>query len=1053
MLQIRILNPSDDSAIILDRVDNIAYFKTINSADEGISFDISINDPKSDILDPYQEASYTNIWQVWDTDTNEMLNYGPIKSIDDGEGVYKVQGAGRSDLLNDHFKTLKTFYASIDRVIEEVRYENLASAPTTRVIISSMDNDNPDEEAVFQGRYDETFYGLSKRTKDFVIDDSEAYIPLGKIEPPRTYSTTTEYWTGMTSNDTLWIDLNDSHDIHRVKLMFPWWGGPQRINNRTYDFGLKWANPGTEYLDVRNRDWGPIEEIFNVNTAWTDSRVVTMPGRPFDFYIGQTQSGLGTGINVINALQGQEGPINARYIGVHINRVHAWYGSQFDTEASHDGYTYQCRPDYQPGDDPYFGNKDGLMTYRTKSGVLKPKHFRDQKITPASDCHASIVELGVYKEILKKDTVKPLALQRIDNNNKAITYYRVPNNDGPLNEVRNSEIDDLPYKRFEPGTFFNKFGVTWTGASNTYTRFFRDDCVDCYPTGFSFGIVDDENNFTYRSDSSSGTNVTVKGKNAMSHIIFRGASNVDVTWIDAWKGMTDPMSWGGSYSYTEKTNDYFYVHFRGESFKWYATIPSNKTGARVKIELRNKVNITHANRRAGAGHVTTNFWSDWTTLESDYQLPDDITNEVVYEIPYGSGILDPNTVYEIKVTLLDNGYCSLDSIEGYWSGSFIEYNEDSTRLNISNTTYMTQIYDKRFSAGSMYKWNKPKVSATFSFEGDRVIVKSAKGRHHGKLRFLLFYYSDGVVDYDAGVDEHVFIPEEFGGDPDDGSITVDLDTGAVGQEITQYVAFDTDPLFRENGGLPWGKYSLMIIYHPNDAVKYTTSKYEQGSNNFIKRCHNCDGNTGPSANIYEYVYLDGIIAHEQIGLSVQFQDTTHLDIIKSVAEAIQVEWDVTPNGIRIEPRLGQDTHFALREGENVLVRYGIVNDLSKIATRLFAKGSDIDGLPLTALIEDKKTRRRIGRTITRQADFTDIADYMQLIGLARTELKMRNRPEKRITVSYAGADLPVEHGDSFMLWTKKLGNVRVRINRKERVQSSGGGTVYNLECVQWPRIT
>lgn len=1051
-LQVRIINPTEGTVYqVLERADNISYFKSVNSTDEGVGFEIAKTDSKAYIVDPYSEESFTNLWEIWDTETNQLLNYGPIKSIEDNNGVYRVVGAGRSDLLNDHYKTLKTFYASIEQVIEEVRYENLASAPTTVTMIQAMDDDSVDEQSVFPGAYDETFYALSKRTKDFIIDDQDAYIPVGKIEPPRTFTTTTEYWSGMTRADSIWMDLGDIYDIHRIKLMFPWWGGPERVNNRTYDFRIKYSKPGDVFHDVRDRDWDTIHNAFDTNVAWGDSRVVTTPGKPFDFYFGQAQSGLGTGVNVIDALQGQEGPIQAQYVGVYLNQTHAWYGSEFDMKVSHDGWNYQCNPDYEPGDDSYFGSKDGLMTKRTKSGVLKKKQFNDQKLAPANDCHASVIEFGVYKEILQKDSVKALALQRIDNNNKAITYSR----DVEPSETKKVGISGLFFRKFEPGTFFNKFRVTYSGATTSRTVFFKSDCTDCYSNGFNFAIVDDENNMVYRTDNTSGTNVLVNGKNAMSHILTRGSSTPLITWVDAWKGKTDPLSWGGSYSYAEQVDSSFYVHFRGESFKWYATIPSGKTGARVQIEIRHKVNTTISTRRRGPSFIDVNYWTDWETLEADYQLPDGpVTNEVVYEIPYGSpDILAPETVYEIRVTMLDTGYCSVDSFEGYWSASFVEYNEDSTRISLSDVSQFKQIYDKRFSGGSMYKWHKPKVGARFSFEGDRIIVKSARGRHHGAIRFLLFYYKDGVIDYDAGVDEHVFIPEEFGGDPDDGSLVVDLSAGSVGQEITQWVAFDTDKLFRENGGLPWGKYTLMIYYKQSDNIKYSASRYETGSNNFVQRCHNCKPSTGGSVEIYEYIYLDSIIAHEQIGLSVQFQDSTHLDIIKSVAEAIQVEWDISPDGVSLEPRLGSDTQVALREGENVLVNYSIVNDVSKVATRLLAQGSDIDGLPLSTQVEDKKTRRLFGRTITRQADFRDMADYMQLVGLARTELKTRNRPEKRIQVSYIGNSLSLVQGDSFMLWTKKMGNIRVRINRKEQTQSSGSGTVFNLECIEWPQIT
>jgi hypothetical protein len=119
---------------------------------------------------------------------------------------------------------------------------------------------------------------------------------------------------------------------------------------------------------------------------------------------------------------------------------------------------------------------------------------------------------------------------------------------------------------------------------------------------------------------------------------------------------------------------------------------------------------------------------------------------------------------------------------------------------------------------------------------------------------------------------------------------------------------------------------------------------------------------------------------------------------------------------------------------------------------LVSNGSDIDGLPLFTITEDKKTREDLGRTVMRKEDFRDIADYFQLIGLSRTSLRKRKKPEKRITVTHIAKNLELNQGDSFILYTKKQGPLRVRINRKTISQTSSGGTTYTLECIRWPEI-
>ena len=122
-----------------------------------------------------------------------------------------------------------------------------------------------------------------------------------------------------------------------------------------------------------------------------------------------------------------------------------------------------------------------------------------------------------------------------------------------------------------------------------------------------------------------------------------------------------------------------------------------------------------------------------------------------------------------------------------------------------------------------------------------------------------------------------------------------------------------------------------------------------------------------------------------------------------------------------------------------------------MASILLSEGSDIDGIPLSALVEDRSTRRNLGRTVMRKKDFREVSSYTQLIGISRTDLKKRKIPEKRIVVSHVANNLNLNKGDSFILYTRKMGPIRVRINRRE-IQENQDGRTYQLECITWPQI-
>jgi hypothetical protein len=1018
LLQIRIVDPDGTSAVILEKAENRSVIEVLNGADDGVSFEIAKNDPKADVLNPDKatDPGYVKFWQAWDTDENKLLNFGSITNITEQGPNWKITGTGRAALLNDFYRSEKTWYSPIDAFVDSLRFENIAGEPRTTTMVHSGKDGDADEDSVFADpTIDSTFHGLSKNTKNFAIDEDTGYIKIGQIGPSRTFYTVDTYWAGTSKKDTLVIDLGDNFDIDKINIVFPWWGGSTRRTNRSYDFVLAYATDDEATLrTVQGRQIGPFHTI----TTFADNRGVTGGNGGFTFVLGSRYGDDTSSTNPFPVLQSQTGPIRMRYIRIAITDVHAWYGTAYDDDPAIDAWAFQCDPDYSVGSIPEMGSRKGVMA---------GKEFDDRALKAENDCFSAIVEVTALKEIIERDLVKPLARQRIDNNNLQITYSHTP----AASETHTTKDG---FRRFEPGGFFKKIHVDWSGAGSNFTTFFAKDCTNCYPDGFHFGVMDHNNNLFFASDSSSGSDVSMRTHIQTKHVLMKGASNATVTFADAWPSKTDPLSSGGSYSYTTVTGDSTTIHFRGESFRWYATVPEGQTPGSARIDIREK--------------DSSGNWSSYSTLVSSITLPSAIHAEKVWEITYESGILQPDIVYEIRITNL-GGFISIDSVEGYWSGSLTEYNEDSIRINVSRPEAFKVINDGRFSGGSMYKWNDKAVTASFGFFGDRIIITSAKGRNHGKMSILMYHHvpANAGGGYDPGVLSHVMIP---GGDPTTGVLTIDLDTGKRGNESANHVIFDSNDIF--TGGLQWGSYGVVLSNRFSD--DYSTTSTEVDSDSFLYRCSHCKPPAGTNFTIPKYVYLDSILVHERVGLSISFESQTHLEQLKTVAEALQMEWDITPRGLRFEPRIGVDTNEMLIEGQNTMVDWQIVNDITKIATMLISNGADIDGIALPSLTEDFKNRKIMKRTITRQADQRDIASYQQLIGLARMELRRRRAPEKRVTVTHTAKwnRLNVNKGDTFLLNTRKMGTIRVRITRKTCQESTGGRT-YSLECVVWPQIT
>src|ERR1035437_1117197 len=828
MLQVRISNWDGSSPVIMDKAINIVASRSVSSSDEGCSFDYPKNDSKADLINPNIDG-YTKRWEIWDTNTGKRLNYGPPNQITENGPNWKFTGFGRSKLLSDFYQTKKTFYASIENIVDDLRFENIAIQPRTSTLIHNTTN-TPEQALVFGNvLVDEQYYGISKSSKDNVIDDDNGLLRPGDVEPPNTSYTTNSFWAGMSKTDSIIVDLGEVFDITKIRLGFPWWGGLEKKNNRSYQFTLDYALDDLPPLTIiQGRNIGPMTNIYD---SGLNSRIITTAANPYEFYLGAGAYGDGVNFTTFYALTDQASPVPMRYIRVAIQDVYAWYGSLYDDQASTTFWEYQCNPNYGG---------------RTQPPIMKGNKISDTVLAAPNDCFASVVEIGVMKEILPPGDVNPLALQRIDNTNLQITYMHVPD----PSETTTTTGYYVPFRKFEPGGFFKRFQVNYSGATKVSHQFFRTDCANCYPDPFNFGIADQNNTLIYATDSTSGNGASVDAGAYTKSILMRGSPDATITLVDSWPSVVDALSWGSSYSFTKIIGDTATVRFRGQSFRWYATVPDTEDGATCSVEIRSKVRSPFRGPRGSSGGLggggggqlmtpgitstissiyETGEWTTWATLEDSLILDSGISSQMVYEIPFEYGILQPETVYEIRITNLDGGYCSIDSFEGYWSASFTMYNQDSNRLIQGNPQYRTMVYDQRYSGGSVQKWNSSNYYVDFYFEGDRIVVLSDKAWRRGIIKFQLIQ-QDNVSLWDGTLGSVVMIP---GGNPD-GSVTRDLQFAKRGGEIPQYVAFDSNDYYTTTG-LPWRRYQLHITKGNTFDDRYNTTDTELAMDNFQER--------------------------------------------------------------------------------------------------------------------------------------------------------------------------------------------------------------------------
>lgn len=1013
--QVRVTDADGSNSIILDKADNITYNKVINTPNEGINFELPASDSKSILLDN------TKFWEFWDIAANERLNRGPIHSLDYGDGgVLKVSGPGRSQLLLDHIQAdLAVFYTAIPKIIDDLRFENVAASPSTKTYV--WDGSAATKALFFSGlTIDEEqymqYYGLSKQTKDNAIDDNDGYILPGLEKPSNTYTTTNSYWAGTDKIDSLVIDLGAAFTIPRTSIKFPWWSGITRGSDRGFTFKFAYSNHTDDIETMVESDWIQIYE----DTSGRHGGTYTFFFQEDDGDVNSIER------NHPGAVFIDIDPVTTRYFRILITDVKAWYGSVYDDLSPVNKWGHQCDPD----------STDDISARTTSSAYpnMHGKKISDRVLEPQNDCYASIVEFKAFTSLLERNEISPLIKQRIKSDNKQITYFHTAD---PSETIT---IDN--YRKYEPTSFFRHAEISYTGASSSYTKFFAADCTNCY-SSFHFGIVDDFNSLIYRSNNTSGSNIDISIPRYARSITMKGSATAVVNNIDAWLSKIDPLSWGSQYTYSSTAGDYLTIGFRGASFTWWATIPSTETGATVLVKIRERDD-------------DTGNWSAWTTLESGLVLPNNITSEVVYDIPYATTLIS-NKSYEVYIENLDGGYVSADSFGGWWTGSMISYNDDSDRFIMRFPDQWKQIYDNRFSNGSMFKTNRINNNLSIGFQGDRVQIYSAKGRNHGNLTISMFSYGIALSEYDTEDDNRVFIP---GGNPTVGYLTIDLDTGKKGHEIPGVLIFDSDDYTGWKVGiggptmdtLPWRAYNVTIAIATGTDETYMADATVEDSDQFVARCSDCTPEADGDTEIDKFIYLDGIEVHERATMSAHWKLEKNLDVLQSISEAFEFEWDVGEQGLTVSPRVGIDTDIILKEGYNTVISSEIIKDGSKMATQLFSSGADIDGLPLFSIVENRVNKEIMGRTVQQIQDYRAVADYFTLIGVSRAELVRRREPEYRINVSHIGYEYGLNSGDSFIAKKQTLDPMRVRINSLIINQSKSSGITYNMECIKWPPI-
>jgi hypothetical protein len=414
MLQIRLSTPEFSSGInftdsvIMERADEITLSKTVNSDQETISFTIPPTDPKRTYI------SYLRWWECWDTATNTRLNYGPIKEISGNSGEPKtITGPGRSAALEEFYKSVQTFYYPINQFFDDLRYENIAGEPRTSTIINKATSSE--------------YYGLSLRSKDYVIDEQTGYISIGRDTPEQGTIKSDVFWSGVDRSDYLTVNLGDKYTVSKSRVLLPWWSGATVYNTRVYDWSWSYSNDNSSYTTPYATDV-PNMRVYEMDPAQNGMTL----------YFGES----GFEDNQVLAVSGSA--VEAQYWKLNIGNTHAYFGDIFSGTLS-DEWAWEC------------GESNTLLGEAVPSPTVSGGIIPKNDLNPSSDCHASAVELAIYRKIIGRDSIPNLIYHQIQNDNRQITYYHVPQAEEMLSAGGG--------KKFEPGTFFRN--VTFTASDTT----------------------------------------------------------------------------------------------------------------------------------------------------------------------------------------------------------------------------------------------------------------------------------------------------------------------------------------------------------------------------------------------------------------------------------------------------------------------------------------------------------------------------------------------------------------------------------------------------------
>ncbi len=206
--------------------------------------------------------------------------------------------------------------------------------------------------------------------------------------------------------------MGESFYISKVKVILPWWSGSTINNGRTYDWDVLYSDNNSGYTQIyttgpNNRIGAAVPKVLYLGDSGFEPTSEDFPDS-----------------------------IQSRYWKLNINNTHAFYNSASLVDDWTDEWDWECAGTNiwkgESRESPFLG----------EGGVISKN-----ELTPPNDCYASAVELGFYRKILPRDTITSVSYKQIQNDNRQITYYHVPEPDEMLSPSGST-------RKYEPGSTF-----------------------------------------------------------------------------------------------------------------------------------------------------------------------------------------------------------------------------------------------------------------------------------------------------------------------------------------------------------------------------------------------------------------------------------------------------------------------------------------------------------------------------------------------------------------------------------------------------------------------